>query len=69
MPHPQVGPPEINPDCLQGMFLWKAMHWGQSGARKNYSLQIKNIIEAAYRSLKNERPVFLGECGVPMDMK
>ena len=51
------------------MFLWKAMYWGQSGARENHSLQIKNIIEAGYKSLKNERPVFFGECGIPMDMK
>ena len=45
------------------------MYWGQSGARENYSLQIKNIVEAGYESLRNGRPVFLGECGVPMDMK
>lgn len=45
------------------------MHWGQSGARENYSLQIRNVVEAAHKSLKNERPVFLGECGIPMDMK
>jgi len=52
----------------RGMLPWKAMHWGQGGARENHSLQIRNIVEAGYRSLKNERPVFLGECGVPMDM-
>lgn len=51
------------------MFLWNALYWGQSGARENYSLQIKNIAEAGYKSLKNERPVFLGECGLPMDIK
>ena len=53
----------------QGMPLWKAVYWGQSGARENHSQQIRNIIEAGYKSLKNERPVFLGECGIPMDMK
>jgi len=50
------------------MVLWKALYWGQSGARVNHSLQIRNVIEAGYKSLKNERPVFLGECGIPMDM-
>lgn len=45
------------------------MYWGQSGARENHTLQIRNIIEAGYRSLANERPVFLGECGIPMDLK
>ena len=51
------------------MPLWKAVYWGQSGARENHSQQIRNIIEAGYKSLRNERPVFLGECGIPMDMK
>jgi len=51
------------------MLLWKGMYWGQSGARENHSLQIRNIIEAGYKSFQNERPVFLGECGIPMDMK
>ena len=58
-----------NRDLSQGLHLRKAIYWGQSGARENHSLQIRNIIEAGYRSLKNERPVFLGECGIPMDMK
>ena len=53
---------------LQGMFPLKTFYWGQQGARENYSLQIRNIAEEAYRSL-GEKPVVIGECGIPMDMK
>ncbi|KAF8237581.1 glycoside hydrolase family 5 protein [Tricholoma matsutake] len=51
----------------RGMFLLKAFYWGQLGARDNYGLQIRNIVEHAYQSL-GEKPVIIGECGVPMDM-
>jgi len=50
------------------MFLLKAFYWGQKGARENFSLQIRNIVENGYRSL-GELPVIIGECGIPMDMK
>jgi hypothetical protein len=50
------------------MFFLKTFYWGQRGARENYSLQIRNIVEAGYQSL-GEKPVIIGECGVPMDMK
>ena len=50
------------------MFLLKAFYWGQRGARDNYGLQIRNIVERAYEAL-GEKPVIIGECGVPMDMK
>jgi hypothetical protein len=52
----------------KGMFPLKTFYWGQKGARNNYALQIRNIVEAAYRTL-GEIPIILGECGVPMDMK
>ncbi|KAF7968161.1 hypothetical protein HWV62_31746 [Athelia sp. TMB] len=51
----------------RGMFVLKALYWGQQGARENFSLQIRNIVEASYRSL-GEVPVVIGECGIPMDM-
>ncbi|KAH7928854.1 glycoside hydrolase family 5 protein [Leucogyrophana mollusca] len=51
----------------RGMFPLKAFYWGQKGARDNFSLQIRNITEAAYRTL-GEKPVLIGECGIPMDM-
>jgi hypothetical protein len=50
------------------MFFLKTFYWGQRGARDNYSLQISNIAESAYRSL-GDKPVIIGECGIPMDMK
>lgn len=45
----------------------KTFHWGHKGARDNFTTQIRTIAEASYRSL-GERPVLIGECGVPMDM-
>ena len=53
---------------LQGTFFLKTFYWGHESAKKSYTLQIRNLIEAGYESL-GERPVFLGETGVPMDMK
>lgn len=50
------------------MFVLKALYWGLTGVRRNYELQIRNIVEAGYRSL-GERPVIIGECGIPVDMK
>ncbi|KAI0819374.1 glycoside hydrolase [Trametes gibbosa] len=51
----------------RGMFPLKAFYWGQKGARDNFALQIRNIVEAGYRSL-GETPIIIGECGIPMDM-
>lgn len=50
------------------MFPLKAFYWGHKGARDNFALQIRNIVEAGYRVL-GETPVIIGECGIPMDMK
>lgn len=50
------------------MFPLKAFYWGQKGARDNYLLQISNIANEGYRSL-GEKPVIIGECGIPFDMK
>jgi hypothetical protein len=50
------------------MFPLKAFYWGQKGARENFSLQIRNIVDGGYKAL-GEKPVLIGECGVPMDMK
>ncbi|THH27123.1 hypothetical protein EUX98_g7072 [Antrodiella citrinella] len=51
----------------RGMFPLMAFYWGQKGARDNFSLQIRNIVEASYRVL-GEKPVIIGEAGIPMDM-
>lgn len=50
------------------MFLPRTLYWGHRGARQNYSLQIRNIVDAAHAAL-GEVPLIIGECGVPMDMK
>ena len=50
------------------MFPLRTFYWGQQGARVNYSLQICNIAEEAYKNL-GEKPAIVGECGIPMDMK
>ncbi|KAG9124154.1 hypothetical protein FRC07_012642 [Ceratobasidium sp. 392] len=52
----------------RGMFVLRALYWGHQGARDNYTLQIGNIVRAAYDSLHSSRPVIIGECGIPMDM-
>ncbi|TFK69843.1 glycoside hydrolase [Pluteus cervinus] len=58
----------VNVQALaRGTFLPKTLYWGQQGARDNYSLQIRNIVEGGYRSL-GETPVVIGEIGIPMDM-
>ncbi|TFY82766.1 hypothetical protein EWM64_g1246 [Hericium alpestre] len=51
----------------RGTFPLRALYWGHRGARENFSLQIRNIVEAGYKSL-GEKPVLIGECGIPMDM-
>ncbi|KAJ3722722.1 glycoside hydrolase family 5 protein [Lentinula guzmanii] len=51
----------------RGMFPLKAFYWGHKGARNNFALQIRNIVEKAYQVL-GEKPVIIGECGIPMDM-
>jgi hypothetical protein len=51
------------------MFFPKGFYWGQKGARDNYALQFQNIIEHEYKSLGEKMPVFIGECGMPMDIK
>jgi len=52
----------------QGMFIYKALYWGIEGAKRNYALQIRNIVVGARKQL-GEVPIVIGECGVPMDLK
>ncbi|KIJ64803.1 glycoside hydrolase family 5 protein [Hydnomerulius pinastri MD-312] len=51
----------------RGMFPLKAFYWGQKGARDNFSLQIRNIVDAGHKVL-GDTPILIGECGIPMDM-
>lgn len=50
------------------MFPLRAFYWGHYGVRKNFSLQIRNIVEKAYAVI-GERPIIVGETGIPMDIK
>lgn len=53
---------------LQGKFLPLCLYFGADGARKNYTLQLSNILEKGYEAI-GERPQVLGELGIPMDLK
>ncbi len=50
------------------MFLPRALYWGHEAARDNYALQLRNIVHSAYANL-GEKPVMIGESGIPMDLK
>ncbi len=49
------------------MFIYNALYFGK-GVKRNYALQIRNIVQAARRKL-GDVPILIGECGVPMDLK
>lgn len=52
----------------QGMFVLKALYYGDKGVKTNYRVQIRNIVREARQRL-GDVPVVFGECGVPMDLK
>ncbi|KAL8276134.1 hypothetical protein RQP46_011465 [Phenoliferia psychrophenolica] len=51
----------------KGMFILNALYFGRRGLKKNYAVQIRNIINAGYRSI-GEVPTVIGETGVPFDL-
>ncbi|GAA5984632.1 hypothetical protein JCM11641_004546 [Rhodosporidiobolus odoratus] len=51
----------------RGMFLLKALYFGRSGLRKNYGIQITNILRSSLRQI-GETPIVLGETGCPFDL-
>jgi hypothetical protein len=53
---------------IQGMFILNALYFGAGGAKKNYALQIKTLVDKTRQKL-GETPIVIGECGVPMDLK
>lgn len=52
----------------QGMFVLRALYYGEKGVKDNYRGQIRNIVREA-RNRLGDVPVVFGECGVPMDLK
>lgn len=50
------------------MFPLRAFYWGHRGARDNFTLQLKTIVTKAHAVL-GEKPVIIGEIGIPMDIK
>lgn len=51
----------------RGMFILKALYFGEEGLRKNYKRQLSNIVSYGRSSL-GEVPIFLGEIGIPFDV-
>lgn len=47
--------------------MLSATFFGLAGAKKNYSGQIRNIVETGRKKV-GTRPILFGECGIPMDM-
>lgn len=56
-------PSSSSPMCTDPL----PQYFGKSGLKKNYALQIRNIVNAGYRSI-GERPVLIGETGIPFDL-
>ncbi|PKY22164.1 glycoside hydrolase [Rhizophagus irregularis] len=44
-----------------------ATYFGISGAKKNYSGQVRNIVKGGLQFV-GEKPCIIGECGIPMDI-
>ena len=45
----------------------EATYFGVAGAKKNYEGQLRNIVRIG-RSRVGNRPILIGECGIPMDI-
>jgi hypothetical protein len=44
-----------------------ATYFGIAGAIANYRGQLRNVVSAGLRNV-GERPILVGECGIPMDI-
>ncbi len=51
----------------RGMFIGKAMYWGEQGVRQNYLTQLKTQAKWGRLSL-GEVPILVGEIGLPYDI-
>ncbi|KAK7937216.1 uncharacterized protein PG986_014084 [Apiospora aurea] len=52
----------------RGMFVLKALYFGEAGLRANYKKQIGNILEYGRRSLGKAVPALIGEVGISFDI-
>ncbi|PWZ03638.1 glycoside hydrolase [Testicularia cyperi] len=51
----------------RGMFVLKALYFGAKALRRNYSTQLRTLLEYATASL-GQVPVVIGEVGIPFDI-
>lgn len=51
----------------RGMFVLKALYFGPSGLRRNYAVQLRNLVQHAFQSL-GLVPILIGEVGIPFDI-
>lgn len=51
----------------RGMFILKALYFGEEGLKRNYVKQIGNLVTYARTSL-GEVPIVIGEIGIPFDV-
>ncbi|KAK2030037.1 glycoside hydrolase family 5 protein [Colletotrichum zoysiae] len=52
----------------RGMFILRALYFGAKALRKNYRLQISNILRYGKKSLGGHVPALIGEVGIPFDI-
>lgn len=52
----------------RGMFILRALYYGDEGAKDNYSLQIATLVREARDKFGMNVPIVFGECGVPIDL-
>lgn len=51
----------------RGMFVLKALYFGPSGLRRNYAVQLRNLVKNAVEFL-GPVPILIGEVGIPFDL-
>jgi hypothetical protein len=51
----------------RGMFILRALYFGAAGLRRNYTAQLRNIVQHAYAFL-GQVPIVIGEVGIPFDV-
>lgn len=51
----------------RGMFILRALYFGATGLRKNYTAQLRNLVQHAHAFL-GQLPIVIGEVGIPFDV-